>query len=137
LDRPCPDCRSTASLVASNELSWEEETEGLSIAIFHLKGEKCGRCGAQWFDTASYDAIQRHRQRLPRANYEASVTRLGGESLGLYIPKDVQRVMGLQAKTKVLLTPLSDTSLLLHFGGTKAGAERSRIRAADRALGLP
>lgn len=108
----CPAC-GEASLVQSSELTWEEPTDYGLIIIAGLGGEFCTRCGERWFNARSFSLIEEKRSKRFLSDYEVSISRVGGKSLGVYLPKDVQRVLALSPGMKARLIPLSKSSFLV------------------------
>lgn len=120
--RTCPECGEEA-LAPRNDMVWEEARGHTLLVLRRLSGERCRECGERWFDPASYELVERHRRARPAANYEAKVTRVGGTSLGIYFPKDLRRVMGLEAGLMARITPVSETAAIIEFTRGAASEE--------------
>lgn len=132
----CPEC-GEESLVARDDLEWEETRGHKLLVIRRLSGERCRACGETWFDPESYEAIEKHRRSGPAANYEAKVSRVGGSSLGIYFPKDLRRVMGIEAGQRARLTPVSDDAAILELKkGSEEGEDEEPEDALDKGLGV-
>lgn len=134
--RVCTECGSE-SVFHHDDLEWEETRGHTLIVLRRLSGEKCRSCEATWFAPESFDLIQRHRQVGPGANYEAKVSRVGGSSLGIYLPKNLQRVMGIEAGDKVYLTPASDDAVIMELRRAPRGDDQDEPgTSVDEALGM-
>lgn len=134
--RECLAC-GEAAVVHSDDLEWEEVRGHILLALRRLSGERCKACGETWFDPQSVDLIQRHRKTGPAANYEAKVSRVGGTSLGIYFPKDLQRVMEIEAGDRAFLTPVGEDTVILEIGRESEGeTSPGSLKAVDDALGF-
>lgn len=119
--RRCGSCGEEA-VVFRDDLEWREVRGGLLLVLRRLSGEHCTNCGETWFDPESFTVIDEARGGRVQADYEASVGRVGGRSLGMYFPKDLQRVMGLEAGQKAYLTPVSEDVILVEIRRPKEGS---------------
>jgi antitoxin component of MazEF toxin-antitoxin module len=52
-------------------------------------------------------------ERSQIANYEVKVSKLSGGSLGVYLPKDLVRVMQLEGGERALITPISPVAFVV------------------------
>lgn len=124
----CPTCREEA-MVASHDLVYQEPRPGLLLVVGGLSGYRCTECGNTGFDSRSVQLIEQHRNARPTANYEASVSRVGGSGIGVYFPKDLQRVMGIHAGQRAHITPMSDHTMLVELlEPDEAGQPRRKPR---------
>lgn len=134
--RRCDNCGENA-VAFSEDLEWREIRGGLLLVLRRLSGEICNNCDETWFDAQSYALIEEARGGKVRADYEASVSRVGGKSLGIYFPKDLQRVMGLEAGQKAYLTPVAEDIILVEIRRPdKEATGDGGLEAVDEALGM-
>jgi len=82
-------------MITSNDLEESIVTPGLAIVITRLPGAKCDSCGDKLLDGAAAAALESRFSSGSLADYETSVTRASGKTLGTYFKMDLVRVLGL------------------------------------------
>ncbi len=113
-DATCPVCGShTVSFV--DDLVFEVVLAGERIVIPNLTGLRCSNCGDFAFDADSSKIIDRYTRNKPAGGYECSISTVGAGKLGMYIPKDVLRVMEITKKGKAIVTPLSRRKMIVEL----------------------
>lgn len=89
----CPNCG--GRMITSNNVEESLVTPGLLILITRLPGAKCASCGEALIDGAAAATLQSRFSSGIVADYETSVTRASGKTLGTYFKMDLVRVLGL------------------------------------------
>jgi hypothetical protein len=82
-------------MVSSNDLEESIVTPGLAIVVTRLPGAKCSSCGDKLIDGAAAASLDARFSSGILADYETSVTRASGKTLGTYFKMDLVRVLGL------------------------------------------
>nr|QNT35632.1 hypothetical protein BFFPPMPJ_00037 [uncultured Methanosarcinales archaeon] len=113
-DAACPVCGSQTVSFA-NDLVFEVVLAGERIVIPNLTGIRCSNCGDFAFDSGSSKIIDRYTKNKPACGYECSISTVGAGKLGMYLPKDVLRVMGITKKCKAIVTPLSRWKMIVEL----------------------
>lgn len=122
---PCPSC-GEERLMSDHDLVWHEPRPGMLLVVGGLSGYRCSGCGDTWFDSRSVHLIEQHRNAKPTANYEAAVSRVGGNGIGVYFPKDLQRVMGIRPGQRAHITPMSGHAMMIELVEPKKAPRASR-----------
>src|SRR5580693_9210219 len=78
----CPRCG--GKMVSSNDLEESIVTPGLAIVVTRLPGAKCSSCGDKLIDGAAAASLDARFSSGILADYETSVTRASGKTLGTY-----------------------------------------------------
>ncbi|PXF61284.1 MAG: hypothetical protein C4B59_04850 [Candidatus Methanogaster sp.] len=113
-DAACPVCGSSTVSFA-DDLVFEVVLAGERIVIPNLTGLRCSNCGDFAFDSGSSKIIDRYTRNKPSGGYECSISTVGAGRLGMYIPKDVLRVMEITKKGKAIMTPLSRQKMIVEL----------------------
>lgn len=113
-DIKCPSCGNNAMSYA-DDLTFDVTLSGERIVIPNLTGLKCSRCGEVAFDANSTDIIEKYTADKPAGGYELKISTVGGGKIGLYLPKDVLRVMKISKNDKAILTPLSNRKMIIEL----------------------
>lgn len=92
----CPVC--AAQMVTTNNLRKTIATPSGTVVIARLPGAQCSRCDAIAFDPSALAIIAEYSGAEVVADYETSVTRASGKTLGTYFKADLTRVLGLKGK---------------------------------------
>ncbi|MDE1820839.1 MAG: YgiT-type zinc finger protein [Euryarchaeota archaeon] len=93
-------------MVTTNSVEREVATPGRLVVITHLPGAECSSCGSVELDAAALGLIERHSARALVADYETSVTKASGGTLGTYFKQDLARVMRLNKSDSLRWTVL-------------------------------
>ena len=102
----CPSCNQPTMDFADN-LVHDVYGTGERVVIAGLAGTRCRNCGEQDYDLKSSGIIERVLGDRVPGGYECTVTTLGGERLGIYLPKDVVREMDFKPRQKAIIKLLS------------------------------
>ena len=113
-DAACPVCGSQTVSFA-DDLVFEVVLAGERIVIPNLTGLRCSNCGDFAFDAGSSKIIDRYTKNKPSGGYECSISTVGAGKLGMYLPKDVLRVMEITKKGKAIVTPLSRWKMIVEL----------------------
>lgn len=113
-DGVCPVC-DKATMNYSEDLVFETYEPGERLMISSLRGLKCKNCGNQAYDMKSLGVIEKAIENLPVGGYECTISTLGSEKFGIYLPKDVLRVMGIKAKIKAIITPITKKKMIIEL----------------------
>jgi YgiT-type zinc finger domain-containing protein len=89
----CPRCG--GKMITTNDLEELIVTPGLAIIVTRLPGAKCVSCGDELIDGVAAAALYSRFSSRLLADYETSVTRASGKTLGTYFKMDLVRVLGL------------------------------------------
>lgn len=108
----CPTCEQPA-MDYSDGLIYDCYCSGGRVAVTNLSGMRCRNCGDQFFDLKSSGIIDRVLDERTPGGYECTITTLGGERLGIYLPKDVVREMDIEPKQKAIIKLLSRRRMLI------------------------
>jgi len=109
----CPFCERPA-MNWSESLTLEWVDEGERIVVTNLTGMRCDACGEKTFDAPASRTISKVIEaRRPPTGYGATVSVLGGDRLGIYLPKDVLRSVGWRRGTELRLTPLTKKKIIV------------------------
>lgn len=127
----CPNCGADR-LAESEDLVFEDVRGGIRVMVANLAGVQCDSCRATYFSSESAAVIRRNLPDEPFANYEVRITRIGGKSLGTYLPKDLVRVMELEPGDLATATVIGRHEVLLRFGPqVQAPLRESGIHSID------
>lgn len=107
----CPRCQ--GPMVTTNDLEKRIPTPRGLIVLTRLPGARCGRCAATQFDAAALGIIQRHAADQVVADYETSVTKTSGSTLGTYFRSDLRRVLQLTGHERLRWTVLDHDHVLV------------------------
>ena len=102
----CPLCGRKA-LRGRSDLSKEIDTDGAVLVFANLHGALCDGCGEEFLEGYEQAALEDRAGTSFKATLAGLVTRLGGNKLGTYWPKDLAQTLGLHAKDELRMTPLS------------------------------
>ena len=109
----CPFCQKPA-MNWSESLTLEWVDEGERVVLTNLTGMLCDACGEKSYDAVASRTISKAIEaRRPRTGYGATVSSLGGGKLGIYLPKDVLKVMGWRRGKELRLTPLTKKKIMV------------------------
>ena len=109
----CPFCGKPA-MNWSESLTLEWVDEGERVVLTNLTGMLCDACGEKSYDAVASRTISKAIEaRRPRTGYGATVSSLGGGKLGIYLPKDVLKVMGWRRGKELRLTPLTKKKIVV------------------------
>ncbi|MFH1821118.1 MAG: hypothetical protein ABH852_01575 [Methanobacteriota archaeon] len=111
-DADCPTCEQP-TLDYSDAMVYECYHAGGRVVVTNLSGTRCRNCGDQFFDLKSSAIIDRALEERVPGGYECTITTLGGERLGIYLPKDVVREMDIEPKQKAIIKLLSRRRMLI------------------------
>lgn len=98
----CPNC-GKRSLEGRSDLSFEVRSGGRLVVYRHLHGARCSSCDAQALEAYDQVGIEAESGMGFRSDYETKVCVIGRGTLGIYWPKDVERVMGLRPNKRLLI----------------------------------
>jgi len=107
----CVNCG--GSLVESSKLQHHFVHPGREVVVAGLSGEKCMKCGQEWLDASSVATLIPYRQGQVLGSYRGKVTRVGGDSLGAYFPRDLAASMGLQGGFSTKMMILDENHILI------------------------
>ena len=112
--RACPVCKEKA-FEGRNDLVLQFVRGERVLTFRRVHGGRCGSCRAQIVEP--YEALALDDEAVPslRGNYESKVAKVGGGSLGMYWPRDIQRLLGLKADRKAFIEVLDKDSVLVRF----------------------
>lgn len=117
----CPIC--DGDMVTTNNLKKAIPTpHGLTV-VTRLPGARCTQCDASQFDPAAIALILEHSDAEILADYETTVTKASGSSLGTYFKKDLTRVLGLDGSEHLLWTVLDKDHALVEIERDEEEAE--------------
>lgn len=108
----CPTCNQPTMDYAENMVH-DIYGGGERVVITGLTGTKCRSCGDQAYDLRSSGIIERVLEERVPGGYECTITTLGGERLGIYLPKDVVREMDIEPKQKAIIKLLSRHRMII------------------------
>jgi len=108
----CPVCNQP-TVDYSDDLVYESYRTGERVVITGLTGMRCRNCGDQGYDLRSSGIIERVLEERVPGGYECTITTLGGERLGIYLPKDVVREMDIEPKQKAIIKLLTRHRMLI------------------------
>ena len=97
----------------NDNLTYENYRLGERVVITNLSGLRCTSCGDQAYDLRSSGIIERVLEERVPGGYECTITTLGGERLGIYLPKDVVREMDIEPKQKAIIKLLSRRRMVI------------------------
>lgn len=97
----------------SDNLTYESYRLGERVVITNLSGLRCTSCGDQAYDLRSSGIIERVLEERVPGGYECTITTLGGERLGIYLPKDVVREMDIEPKQKAIIKLLTRHRMII------------------------
>lgn len=110
--RTCPACAKPA-LVGRSDLAREVDADGAVLVFANLHGAACTNCHTEFLEGYEQMAIEERAGIAFRAPIQGSVTKLGGDKLGTYWPKDVASALGLHSKDKLRFTPLGADTVVV------------------------
>lgn len=117
----CPSCG--GEMVATDDLEKTIPTpRGLTV-VTRLPGACCTQCRARQFDPGAIALIMEHSTQEIVADYETSVTKASGNTLGTYFKKDLSRVLGLTGDEHLRWTVLDEDRALVEIHREEADAE--------------
>jgi YgiT-type zinc finger domain-containing protein len=118
----CVECG--GDLVETSSLEKHFILPGREIVVGNLTGEKCLACGAELLDAHSIGRLIPYRDQQILASYTAKITRVGGKSLGTYIPHDLAESLGLSGGAGARFFILDENHILIRIerGKQKATA---------------
>ena len=108
----CPTCEQPTMDYAENMIHDIYGT-GERVAIAGLTGMRCRNCGEQTYDLKSSGIIERVLEERVPGGYECTITTLGGERLGIYLPKDVVREMDIGPRRKAIIKLLTRRRMVI------------------------
>ena len=108
----CPVCNQP-TMDYSDNLTYESYRLGERVVITNLSGLRCRSCGDQVYDLRSSGIIERVLEERVPGGYECTITTLGGERLGIYLPKDVVREMDIEPKQKAIIKLLTRHRMII------------------------
>ena len=108
----CPTCNQP-TMDYSGDLIYESYRAGERVVVTNLSGMRCRNCGDQAYDLRSTGIIERVLEERVPGGYECTITTLGGERLGIYLPKDVVREMDIEPKQKAIIKLLSRHRMII------------------------
>lgn len=109
----CPACARKA-LAGSRSLRRRLEAPGYVLEAVNLHGAECGSCGHSVLETFEEILLEEEAQHMWRSHYTASVSRVGGQKLGMYFPRDVIESMSLHAKDVLAVRVLDEDTFVVH-----------------------
>lgn len=124
-----PEGEVTECPVCGGEMESTEDLEktiptprGLTV-VTRLSGARCTQCKTRQFDPAAIALIMKHSSQEIVADYETSVTKASGNTLGTYFKKDLSRVLGLTGDEHLRWTVLDEDRALVEIHREEADAE--------------
>jgi hypothetical protein len=120
----CPHCH--GPMVTTNDLEEEIPTPRGLIVLTRLPGARCLQCHAQQFDAAALGIIERHRTDEVVADYETTVTKTSGATLGTYFKADLRRVLRLKGTERLRWTVLGHDRVLVDVERPPRGSPPKR-----------
>lgn len=108
----CPSCNQP-TMEYSDSLIHEIYRTGERVVVTGLTGTKCTSCGDVLYDLRSAGIVDRVLEERVPGGYECTITTLGGERLGIYLPKDVVREMDIEPKQKAIIKLLSRHRMII------------------------
>ena len=108
----CPVCNQP-TMDYADDLVYESYRTGERVVITGLTGTRCRNCSDQAYDLRSSGIIERVLEERVPGGYECTITTLGGERLGIYLPKDVVREMDIEPKQKAIIKLLSRRRMVI------------------------
>jgi len=108
----CPTCEQPTMDYAENMIH-EIYRTGERVVIAGLTGMRCRNCGDQGYDLKSSGIIERVLDERVPGGYECTITTLGGQRLGIYLPKDVVREMDIAPKQKAVIKLLTRRRMVI------------------------
>ncbi len=108
----CPVCNQP-TMDYADDLVYESYRTGERVVITGLTGTRCRSCSDQAYDLRSSGIIERVLEERVPGGYECTITTLGGERLGIYLPKDVVREMDIEPKQKAIIKLLSRRRMVI------------------------
>lgn len=108
----CPVCNQP-TMDYTDDLVYESYRTGERVVITGLTGTRCRSCSDQAYDLRSSGIIERVLEERVPGGYECTITTLGGERLGIYLPKDVVREMDIEPKQKAIIKLLSRRRMVI------------------------
>jgi YgiT-type zinc finger domain-containing protein len=127
----CPTCGGV--MVTTNNVEEAVATPGLVMFITRLPGAKCVSCGRTLIDGAAAATLESRFSSGMLADYETTVTRASGKTLGTYFKQDLVRVLGLTGKEQLFWKVVDRDRVLVEVSRyrSREGAT-SRRRGAGR-----
>lgn len=119
----CPRCQ--GPMVTTNDLEETIPTPRGLLVLTRLPGARCTRCDATQFDAAALGIIQRHAADEVVADYETTVTKTSGKTLGTYFKADLRRVLQLTGPERLVWTVLDRDHALVEVARGEPGASRT------------
>lgn len=114
-------------MVTTNNVERVVASPGRLVVVAHLPGAECESCGSVELDAAALGLVRRYTERAIHADYETSVTRASGGTLGTYFKQDLARVMKLGKSDSLRWTVLDKDRALVEV---ERGSHRKPARAA-------
>jgi hypothetical protein len=97
----------------AEDMTYESYGHGERVVITGLTGMRCRSCGDQGYDLRSSGIIERVLEERVPGGYECTITTLGGERLGIYLPKDVVRELDLERGRKAVIKLLTRRRMVI------------------------
>ena len=95
---------------------------GREVVVGNLTGEKCLKCGSEFLDAYSIGRLIPYHDQRVLASYRAKITRVGGKSMGTYIPQDLVESLGLSNGAGARFFILDENNVLLRIERPKPPA---------------
>lgn len=108
----CPIC-SKRALQGCSDLVREVDANGAVLVFANLHGARCGDCATEFLEGYEQAAIEERAGTAFRPSIQGSVTKLGGNKLGSYWPKDVAAALGLHSQDRLHFTPLAPDTVVI------------------------
>lgn len=80
----------------------------------NLHGAECESCGEIVLEAFEELILEQEAQHLWRSHHRATVSRVSGQKLGMYFPRDVIDSMDLHPKDVLALSILDPDTLVVH-----------------------
>ncbi|MBI2078689.1 MAG: hypothetical protein HYT80_10030 [Euryarchaeota archaeon] len=108
------DCPCGGRMTLQTGLTHAARNQAGLVIVANLTGLVCGSCGARSWDPPTYATIQAAVESRPAGfGASAKVSRLSRDNVGAYLPKDLQRHMGIHAGDELVLQPINERLLLV------------------------
>ena len=130
----CPDCG--GRMVTTNDLTETVTTPGLVYLVTGLGGACCATCGATELDGKAVGVVEGAAPREILGDYETTVTRSSGSTLGTYFRMDLARVLRLKGKERLYWKVVDRNSVLvrIHRRETPDSPKSRRARSSRARL---
>ncbi len=108
----CPTCNQP-TMEYNDNLIQDVYRTGERVVVTGLTGVKCTLCGDVAYDLRSAGIVDRVLEERVPGGYECTITTLGGERLGIYLPKDVVREMDIGPRRKAIIKLLTRRRMVI------------------------